>query len=39
MKMTSLWDVAPCSLMEIDRRFRGSTHEGDRHDDGCSTHL
>jgi hypothetical protein len=24
MKMTVVWDVAPCSLVEIDRRFRGS---------------
>jgi hypothetical protein len=24
MKMTALWDVAPCSLVEIDRRFGGA---------------
>jgi hypothetical protein len=24
MKMTAFWDVAPCSLAEADRRFRGS---------------
>jgi hypothetical protein len=24
MKMTFFWDIAPCSLAEIDRRFRGS---------------
>jgi hypothetical protein len=23
MKMTFFWDVAPCSLVEIDLRFRG----------------
>jgi hypothetical protein len=22
-KMTVFWDVAPCSLAEVDRRFRG----------------
>jgi hypothetical protein len=29
-----LWDVAPCSLVEIDRRFRGAYclhHQGDSH--------
>jgi hypothetical protein len=24
MKMTVFWDFAPCSLVEIDRRFRGA---------------
>jgi hypothetical protein len=24
MKMTLFWDVAPCSLVETDRRFRGT---------------
>jgi hypothetical protein len=24
MKMTVYWDVAPCSLLDIDRRFRGA---------------
>jgi hypothetical protein len=24
MKMTVFWNVAPCSLVEIDRRFRGA---------------
>jgi hypothetical protein len=23
MKMTAFWDVAPCSLVEVDRFFRG----------------
>jgi hypothetical protein len=22
--MTGLWDVVPCSLIEVDRRFRGA---------------
>jgi hypothetical protein len=24
MKITIFWDVAPCSLVEIERRFRGA---------------
>jgi hypothetical protein len=31
--MTVFWDVAPCSLVEIDRSFRGAYclhHQGDR---------
>jgi hypothetical protein len=24
MKMTTLWDTAPCSFVEVDRRFRGA---------------
>jgi hypothetical protein len=34
------WDVAPCSHVEVDRRFRGAYclyHH--RPDDGSSTHL
>jgi hypothetical protein len=27
MKMTVLWDVASCSLVDIDRRFRGATSQ------------
>jgi len=23
MKMAAFWDIAPCSVVEIDRRFRG----------------
>jgi hypothetical protein len=33
MKMTVFWDVAPCSLVEIDRRYRGAyrlLHQGYR---------
>jgi hypothetical protein len=22
--MTAFWDIAPCSLIEVDRRFRGT---------------
>jgi hypothetical protein len=24
MKMTAFWDIVPCSLVEVDRRFRGA---------------
>jgi hypothetical protein len=24
LKMTIFWDVVPCSLVEVDRRFRGA---------------
>jgi hypothetical protein len=24
LKMTGVWDIAPCSLVEVDRRFRGA---------------
>jgi hypothetical protein len=33
MKTTALWDVAPCSLVEIYRHFRGACcihHQGDK---------
>jgi hypothetical protein len=43
MKITAFWDVAPCSLVRVDRRFGGAYclhHEGDecpdRPDDGES---
>jgi hypothetical protein len=42
MKMAVVWNVAPCSLVEIDRRFRGAYcphHQGDRPDDEGSEHL
>jgi hypothetical protein len=35
LKMTAFWDVAPCILVEIDRRFR----DDDSPDDGSSKHL
>jgi hypothetical protein len=24
MKMTAIWDIGPCSLVGVDRRFRGA---------------
>jgi hypothetical protein len=43
MKMAVSWDVAPCSLIETGRSFRGAHclhHQGDdRRDDGISKHL
>jgi hypothetical protein len=24
VKMTAFWDIAPCSLVDVDRRFRGA---------------
>jgi hypothetical protein len=42
MKMTGLWDMAPCSLVEEDRRFRRANclhHQDNRPDDGGSTPL
>jgi hypothetical protein len=47
-KIRAFWDVAPCSLVGADRRFRGAYclyHQGDdwcsthHPDDGGSTHL
>jgi hypothetical protein len=35
MKIRAFWNVAPCSLAGIDRRFRGAY----RPDDGGSQHL
>jgi hypothetical protein len=40
VKFAVFWDTAPCSLVEVDRRFRGEYylyHEGD--DNSDSTHL
>jgi hypothetical protein len=40
MKMAVFWVVAPCSLVEVYRRFRGTCslhHQGD--DDGGSKYL
>jgi hypothetical protein len=38
MKMRVFWDIAPYSLVGVDRRFRGAycLHQGD---DGRRTHL
>jgi hypothetical protein len=44
-KVTVFWDVAPCSLVEIDRGFRGvyrlhhHRSDDDQGDDGGSRHL
>jgi hypothetical protein len=49
LKFRAFWDVAPCSLIGVDRRFRGTYrlhYQGDnslfithRPDDGGETHL
>jgi hypothetical protein len=43
MKIAVFWDVAPCSLVGTDRRFRGAYcfhHQDDDHpDDGSSKIL
>jgi hypothetical protein len=43
MEMTDLWNTAPCSLVVVDRRFRGAYclhHQGGDRPDGLgSTHL
>jgi hypothetical protein len=38
-KMDVFWVVAPCSLVEVDRRFRGSYRLHHQGDDGGSMHL
>jgi hypothetical protein len=37
--MAVLWDVAPCSLLETDQRFRGASCLYHKDDDGGSKHL
>jgi hypothetical protein len=39
LKMTVFWDVAPCSLVEFYRRFRGACCLQYRPDDGGSKHI
>jgi hypothetical protein len=39
MKIVALWDIAPCSVIEVDRRFRGAYCLHCRFDVGGSTHL
>jgi hypothetical protein len=39
MKMTVFWDAAPCSLVEIDRRFRGTYCLHHRGDNRADRHL
>jgi hypothetical protein len=36
VKMTAFWDILPCSLVEVDLRFRGAYCLPD---DGGSMHL
>jgi hypothetical protein len=38
LKMTAFWDVASCSLVDVDGRFRGAYCRQHQRDDG-STHL
>jgi hypothetical protein len=38
MTITVIWDVALCSLVEIDRRFRGAYYLRDSPNDGDSKH-
>jgi hypothetical protein len=39
LKMTVLWDDAPCSLVEVCRRLEGAYCLHHRPDDGGSKHL
>jgi hypothetical protein len=42
LKISVFWDVAPCSLIEIDRLFRGAYcfhHQGDRPVSTCVTSV
>jgi hypothetical protein len=39
MKMTAFWDIAPCNLVELDRRFRDVCYLHQGLDDGSGTHL
>jgi hypothetical protein len=42
MKIRAFWNISPCSLVVIDRRFRGAYYlhhqDNNRPDDGGSTH-
>jgi hypothetical protein len=39
MKMTAFWDIAQCSLVEVDRRFRVAYSLDNQGDNGGSTHF
>jgi hypothetical protein len=39
VKMTAYWDVAPCSLIGVDRCFRGAYCLHDQPDGGGSMRL
>jgi hypothetical protein len=38
-KTTTFWDIAPCRIVELDRRFGSSYSLNHDHDDECSTRL
>jgi hypothetical protein len=37
LKMTAFWDTAPCNLVDVDRRFRGTFCLHHRPDDEVRT--
>jgi hypothetical protein len=39
VKMLAFWDIAPCSLVIVDRRFKGAYCLRRQGDGGSSTHL
>jgi hypothetical protein len=39
MKVKALWDIVPCSLVGVDRRFRDACYLHHHPDDEGSTHL
>jgi hypothetical protein len=39
LKMTAFWDIAPCSLVEVDRSFGAACCGDGRPDDGFKKHL
>jgi hypothetical protein len=39
IKYRVVWDVAPCSYVEVDQRFRGASCLHNRPDDGGSMHF
>jgi hypothetical protein len=39
MNMTVFWDMVPCSLIDVDRYFRGVYCLHHQDSDGGSTHL
>jgi hypothetical protein len=39
LKMTGFWHTAPCCLVEVGRRFRGSYCFYHQDDDGGRTHV
>jgi hypothetical protein len=39
VKRTAFWDIAPCCIVEVDRRLRGAYCLHHHSDDGGSVHL